>query len=495
MNFNISWLATGSLLHLLAFLLVCIHCLQNRREEAASTLLWIFLAWSFPIFGPLLYVSFGVDRLTPRGDFKNAQNARFSALRKARVNALPLAYWHAINADSIKAALSVGSDIELNQAIDTIAPDYPLLAGNDISPLINGDEAFPAMLALIDQARHHIHLQSFIIHNDPVARTLFEHLSVKAREGVTVRVLYDRFGSTQATLTGFFRRYRKVPNMSIEGWTQANPLRRRFQVNLRNHRKVLITDGRCACFGGINISEENTTRDGLSAIRDYHFRVCGPVVQQLQYAFLQDWFFMSGEEPEKLLNGTCFPSITHEGDMSARVINSGPASNLQTIADVFFMAIAQAHKQILIVTPYFVPTADLLRALRCAALRGVEVRLIVPEKNNHFYAGWASHAYYEGLLAAGVRIFHRRPPFMHAKAILIDGHIAIIGTTNWDVRSLRLNYETSMLICDEGFSNSLKRLILEDESVSTEITLAQWQQRPHWHHLVENASSLLSPVL
>jgi len=495
MNFDIPWVAAGSALHLLAFLLVCLHCLQNRREEAASTLLWIFLAWSFPFFGPFLYVTLGVDRLTPRGTVKKNQNARFRAERAAREDALPLAYWHAVNAANIKATLASEPDVELNRAVDTLAPDFPLLAGNSVSPLITGDEAFPVMLAMIDQARHHIHLQSFIIRNDRTARAIFDRLAAKARDGVTVRVLYDRFGSTQATLTGFFRRYRRVPNMTILGWTQVNPLRRRFQMNLRNHRKVLIADGRCACFGGINISADNTTRHTRPPIRDYHFRICGPVVQQLQYAFLQDWFFMSGDDPAHLLHEACFPSIAREGTAPARIINSGPTSLLQTIADVFFMAIGRARSQILIVTPYFVPTPDLSRALRCAALRGVDVRLILPEKNNHFYAGWASHAHYEELLNAGVRIFHRRPPFMHAKAVLIDGHTAITGTANWDVRSLRLNYETNMIICDEGFSNALKRVILEDESLSEEITQALWRRRPAWHRLLENACSLLGPVL
>jgi len=495
LDMQIPWLAAGSLLHLLAFLLICLHCLQNRREEAAATLLWIFLAWSLPGLGPLLYLTFGIDRLTPRGTMKSLQNARFREVSLAREDALPLAYWHSVHADSIKADLASNLDAELNRAIDTLVPDYPLLAGNRVEPLITGDEAFPAMLEMIDSALHHIHLQSFIIRNDRTSRAIFDHLVAKARAGVTVRVLYDRFGSTQAVFTGFFRRYRKIPNMRICGWTQVNLLKRHFQVNLRNHRKVLIADGRCACFGGINISRENTTRKGKPPIRDYHFRACGPVVQQLQYAFLQDWSFISGEDPADLLQERCFPSISHEGGIPARVINSGPTSHLQTTADLFFMAIVQARKQVLIVTPYFVPPPDILRALRSAALRGADIRLILPEENNHLYAGWASRALYGELLAAGVRIFHRQPPFMHAKAVLIDSRTAIVGTANWDVRSLRLNYETSMILYDEGFAGKLKQVILEDIAMSEEISLAAWNRRPDWHRLIENACSLLAPVL
>lgn len=489
------WLAAGYLLHLLAFLLVCLHCLQNRREEATATLLWIFLAWSLPVFGPFLYVTNGIDRLTPRGTLKSIQNARFRKAREAREDVLPLAYWHSVRAGNIKADLSSPLDSELNHAIDTLIPDYPLLAGNAVTPLISGDEAFPAMLELIDKAHHHIHLQSFIIRNDNTSRTIFEHLVAKAREGVTVRVLYDRFGSTQATLTGFFRRYRNEPNLHIFGWTQVNIFKRHFQLNLRNHRKVLITDGQCACFGGVNLSGENVTTPSRPPIRDYHFRACGPIVQQLQYAFLEDWFFISGKDPAELLQETFFPSISHAGNIPARVINSGPTSYLQTIADVFFLAIVQAREQILIVTPYFVPTPDLLRALRSAALRGVDVRIIVPLENNHRYAGWASRALYDGLLTAGVRIFHRRPPFIHAKAVLIDSRTAIVGTANWDVRSLRLNYETSMILYDEDFAASLKQIILQDAAFSDEVTLNAWLQRPDWHRLIENACSLLSPAL
>lgn len=495
MNFNIPWVAGGSLLHILTFMLVCLHCLRNRREESASTLLWIFLAWAFPILGPLLYVTIGIDRLTPRSELKRSHNEAFRRERDNREEALPLAYWHAVHAEDIIAFLDCESDATLNRAINTLTPDYPLLAGNRLKALITGDEAFPEMMRLIDQATHHVHLQSFIIRNDKTSRALFNRLAFKAREGVTVRVLYDRFGSTHAGLTGFFRRYRNIPNMTVIGWTQVNPLKRRFQVNLRNHRKLLVVDGKMACFGGINLSDDNVTHPKAEPIRDYHFRADGPVVQQLQYAFLQDWFFMSDENPEAFLQESCFPSITHVGETAARVINSGPTSLLQTISDVFFMAIAHARKQILIVTPYFVPTPDLLRGLRCAALRGVDVRIILPAKNNHFYAGWASHAYYEGLLQAGVRLFHRTHPFLHAKALLVDSRLSIIGTANWDVRSLRLNYETSMMLYDPAFADTLKQVILEDLSASEEITLTAWRERPAWHRFIENACNLLSPVL
>ena len=494
MNLAAAWLVATWCLHALSFALVCIHCLRTRRE-ATSAILWIFVSWSFPIIGPLIYLTIGVDRLPHKGFLKRTHDARLLEERKAREEALPLAYWRTVHSESVHGTPESELDQELSKVIDTIAPDYPLLSGNAIVPHITGDQLFPRMLQAIDQATHHIHLQCFIIQNDKTGREFMEHLSEKAKSGVKVRVLYDRFGSTQAIVTGFFRRYRKVPNFTITGWSQVNPLKRRFQLNLRNHRKAMIIDGKRAFVGGINLHKENTTNPQSDAIRDYHFELTGPVVQEVQYAFMNDWYFMTRESPETLLQDVYFPSITTEGQALARVVCSGPTSGLHTIADVFFMAIVRARKQILIVTPYFVPPYDILLALRSAAIRGVDVRIIVPEINNHAYAGWASKALYDELLQSGVHLFERPPPFIHAKAMIIDDHISIVGTANWDVRSLRLNYETNIAVHDGAFANSLKRVVLDDEAQSKEVNLAEWRKRPKWHRLAENSCSLMTPIL
>jgi cardiolipin synthase len=379
--------------------------------------------------------------------------------------------------------------------MNAVADEFPLLGGNKIIPHVTGNELYPRMLQAIDNAAHHIHLQSFIIRNDRIGREFMEHLAAKAKSGVQVRLLYDQFGSMQAILTGLFRRYRNVPNMQISGWTQVNPLKRRFQLNLRNHRKALIIDGVHAFMGGINIHRENVTSGNRSAIRDYHFEMTGSIVQEIQYSFLKDWYFMTDENPEIILQPVYFPATDATGDATASIVCSGPTYELQPITDLFFMAITNARHQLLIVTPYFVPSQDILRALRSAAIRGVDVRIILPHKNNHVYAGWASRALYEELLQSGVRIFERKEPFIHAKALLSDDSFAIVGSANWDIRSLKLNYETNMTVTDNNFANELKRIILEDESQSTEIDLSEWHNRANWRRLVENACSLLTPAL
>ena len=204
---------------------------------------------------------------------------------------------------------------------------------------------------------------------------------------------------------------------------------------------------------------------------------------------------MTSEAPEVLLQDRHFPSMKTAGDCLARVVCSGPTSERETIADVFFMAIVRARKQVLIVTPYFVPPSDMLRALRSAAIRGVDVRIIVPAKSNHIYAGWASRALYDDLIRSGVHVFERSAPFLHAKAMIVDDRISIVGTANWDVRSMRLNYETNIAIHNEIFANALKRVVLDDEAQSNEVDLGTWRQRPQWHRLAENACSLMTPIL
>jgi cardiolipin synthase len=483
-------LLTWWFLHLIAFSLITLHCLQRRRN-ASSTILWIFIAWSFPIIGPLFYLSFGIDRVGDRGYLKFLADEHLLETRKGTQAAAPRAYWH--NLTGTPAENEFQS--EFNRTLDALIPDHPALSGNKLTPLVNGDEAYPRMLKTIRNAKHHIHLQSFIIGNDKISHEFMETLVAKAKEGVQVRLLYDRFGSTRAVFSGLFFNVRNVPNFNAAGWTQANPLKRQFQINLRNHRKALIVDGTCAFFGGVNIHDENLSAHKNGPIRDYHFEVEGPLVQELQYSFLRDWYFITSESPENLLTEEYFPHIEPAGFVTARLINSGPSTVEDVSTESFFNSIIIAKKQILAVTPYFVPPEDILRALRSAALRGIDVRLVVPKKNNHRYAGFASRALYETLLLAGVRIFERHPPFMHAKALIIDDEFALVGTANIDVRSLHLNYETCVAVYSAEFTNSLKRIIHEDITNSDEVILTDWRKRPQHRRLLENLAALMSPVL
>ncbi|HEY5653085.1 MAG TPA: cardiolipin synthase [Pontiella sp.] len=484
----------SSALHALLFIGVSLHALQRRRN-ASATILWIFVAWSIPLFGPLLYLAFGIDRVSVKGRKRQIDNQRLIHQRDQRhKDDSSFNAWHMDFRTELSAQKNLLSR-NLNMVIDACNPEHPLLDGNHITPLVSGDEAYPLMLQAIRSAQSHIHLQSFIIHYDEVGIKFLDELKAKAEEGVKVRLLFDRFGSTHAYLGGMFRKYHKTPNFEICGWTQANPFKAQFQINLRNHRKTMIVDGHIAFFGGVNLANENTTINGHKAIRDYHFKSEGPLVHELQLSFLSDWHFMTRQPIDALLKAELFPRMLSLGQARARLIDSGPASQPNIISDTFFNAITMAQSQIQIVTPYFIPPNEILKALRSAAQRGVDVQIVVPQFNNHKYAGLATEALFEELLTVGVRVFHRKSPFIHAKAMIIDNSIALIGTANIDVRSLELNYETTVLIEGGETVDQIKRLVLEDISESDELNLNDWLKRPKIQKLGENICALMTPVL
>ena len=360
---------------------------------------------------------------------------------------------------------------------------------------MEGTETYPALLEAIRSARHHVHLMAYIIGRDALARKVLDACAERARHGVQVRVLYDEFGSAVASLTQFFRRYRWVPNMRVVGYTQVNLFKQQIQVNLRNHRKIAVIDGRSAFTGGVNLHAGHLPRDGRPAIRDYHFRIRGPLVNELQYTFLRDWYYMTGEDPDILLGKDYFGHAEAAGAIAARIVNSGPPALMNSLDDVLFSALSEARADVLAVTPYLILTEPLLQAMRIAAMRGVSVRLVVPENNNITAVHYASRAQYAPLLAAGVRIFERKGPLLHAKALVIDHALSIFGSANLDVRSLRLNYETNVVSSDEALAGTALREMLADLAESTEIAPNLWLRRPWRQRLLENLYALASPVL
>lgn len=481
--------------HLVAF--VVFHCLRRPRDPR-SALLWIFVSFAFPFFGFLLFVIFGINRIPAKRWKKKVSDRAFwdalSGGRATEADTQPIAYWRGL-ARAPQPVLADAFDRQLNQVLDRCSMRNPLLGGNDVMPLVDGTAAYPEMLAAIRGATHHIHLQSYIIAPDAVGRAFMEALCARARAGVRVRILYDAYGSRTARLRGFFRRYQHVPNLSVVGFTQANILKRQFQLNLRNHRKIMVVDGTTAFVGGMNLSAGNLGVGGTArAIHDLHFRVRGPAVVELQYTFLRDWYYMTDEDADVLLSRAAFPATPPAGRMALRVMNAGPTVP-EVIDDAFFNLICGAKDQILLLTPYFIPPEELLSALRSAALRGVDVKIILPAHGNQPIAHYAARTAFEYLLTAGVRIFERKPPFAHTKLLVADGRIVMLGSANFDNRSIHLNYETSVLVFDESFAQTMKAIVYEDLVQSVEVALATWQRRTTWPRLRENFCALFAPVL
>jgi len=487
-------LGYGTILHYTLSLLVCFHLLLAPRDARAS-LLWIFFTTAFPIVGPLAYVLFGINTVPHKGWQKQYSDSTFQKRQRLNVRSThPLA-----EMSSRKNALRViPSDITwapLNRILDRLSVNHPLLGGNDVQLLESAELALEEMFLAIRNARQHIHLATYIFNDDAVGLRLMNLLTERAAAGVQVRVLYDAFGSAGASLRLFFWRRRHVPNLQLIGFSQANMLKRKFQLNLRNHRKILVVDGALAFTGGVNFHDVYLPHNGRPGIIDYHFRIRGPIVLELQYTFLRDWYYMTDDSPEELLASRFFPSPSHAGDSAVRLQNSGPTRDEAGAAlNTFFGAVNLAKRQVLIVTPYFVPPEPLILALRQAAFRGVDVKVLVPSVNNHPTLQLASHALYATLLTSGVRIFEREPPFMHAKAFLVDDAAAVIGSANVDSRSLFLNYETNLIVFDTAFSARLKGVILDDLSHAREIMYAEWRRRPKIRQFAENFFNLFHPI-
>lgn len=463
-----------------------------HKDRPVSSVLWLWFVWTVPYLGAAAYLTFGVDRVR-RGAAERAA-ARTLVDRRAELH--PTFERYAVERHHFEPGDPhdhAGGHIF--RGTDPAVGRNRVLRGNRVDLLVDGDAFFPALLEAIRGAESSVHLQTFIFARSRIGGEVLDALAARASEGVEVRLLYDRFGSTFAHFTGYFRGARKA-GVKVRSITQANPVKGRFQVNLRNHRKIAVVDGRVGFVGGINFKDAHHhewTGDGR--IRDYHVRVEGPAVSDLQLQFVEDWVFATGAAPEDLLGEDYFPQLEERGDAVAQVVPGGPDREGRGLADAVFGAITAAERSLDLVTPYFVPDEPILQALRYAARRGVEVRLVVPRRGNHWYAEQAGRALYEGLLEAGVHIFERQPPFLHAKAIVADEAYAMLGSANLDYRSLHLNFETNLEVGDREFAATVREQVEEEIAASREVELEEHRMRPLHRRLVQNFCRLFQPVL
>lgn len=482
-------LTVAGLVHVVIGSALSLHVLLNKHRPV-SAVLWLGILWLFPFVGAAVYLAFGIDQV------ERGAAARHACRRLQRERGL---LHEAGERSPARAAAPpappAGRGVEILAATSRGRDDLARVSGNRVRLLVDGDEFYPELAAAIDAARDSIHIQTFIIARDTTGRELVAHLAERARDGIAVRLLYDRFGSTYAHYSFMFRAARKA-GVRVASISQASPLRGRFQVNLRNHRKVAVIDGRIGFTGGINVGDLNlTARSGGAPIRDYHLRIDGPAVSELQLQFAADWSFASGEPAEELVLERYFPRIPPAGDGLVRVVPGGPYSGGRALTDLFFAAIGAAARSLSIVTPYFVPNEPVLQAIRAAALRGVDTRLVVPRLGNHWYVDFAARSLYTPLLESGVRIFERPPPFSHAKALVVDGEYAVLGSPNLDYRSLHLNFETAVEVVEPGFLERLNAQIASELALSEEVSLEAHRARSMPRRLAENFCYLFQPLL
>jgi cardiolipin synthase len=470
------WPYLTAVFSVLAALFASAHVLLHKRDTRAAAL-WIGIIWFAPVVGAVLYLILGVNRIRRRAVLLGVHGTFSRPIPEdlGEEDTKQIEHLHLL-------ARTVNSVV-----------NRPLTSGNCICALVNGDEAFPAMLKAIDAAQKSISLCSYIFDNDSIGKRFAVALGRAVKRGVAVRVLVDAAGLRYSwpSVTYALRRARVpyarfLPSSLLAPWRAAT-------INLRNHRKSLILDGKLAFTGGMNIRRGNIlAAKPPSPVQDLQFQVEGTVVAQLQEAFANDWAFTTRE----ILDGPVwFPELSDCGAIIARTITDGPDGDFEKLRWTLLAALAGAQTSIQILTPYFLPDIALIAALNLAALRGVRVDIILPERNNLPVVDWASRALWWQVLERGCRIHLTKPPFDHSKLMVVDDHWVLLGSANWDARSLRLNFELNLECYGRSFAEQMSALIARKLKDSREIKLADADARPVSLKLRDATARLFSPFL
>ncbi len=334
----------------------------------------------------------------------------------------------------------------------------PVVADNDMKLLIDGPETFGALFEAMDMAKSYILAQFYIIRNDDLGQELTSRLIARAKDGVRVRVLFDKIGSSRLSET----RLGEMREAGIEIFDvhYRHAARNRFQINFRNHRKTLIVDGTTGFTGGLNVGDEYMGRSSrFGPWRDTFLRIEGPMVSQLQLCFAEDWFWATGEA---LGDQVIWEAGKAAANMDGIILSSGPGDDLETGSLYFCNLIDAARKRVWIATPYFIPDTDILTSLKLAAIRGVDTRILVPDAIDHRIPWLAAHAYFDEIREAGVKVYRYTRGFMHQKVLLVDADVASVGTINLDIRSCRLNFEATAIFLDTRAADRVAEMLKRD---------------------------------
>ena len=464
---------------------VCLRVIYETRS-ATKTMAYLLLILFIPIGGVVFYILFGINF------WKTKLYSRKSMDDEKMLNRLKKEMEIYMKETISPNDLAVENNRELAVMVEKELRS-PLTRRNKVKLLLNGEEKFPEVLEALRNAKHHIHIEYYIYEQDEIGEQIEELLILKAREGVKVRFIYDDFGSPNIKKkTEELMRNAGIeiyPFQKVHFYLLAN------RLNYRNHRKIIVIDGQIGFTGGINVCDKYINNGSKKLFwRDTHLRIDGPGVFYLQYLFLTDWNFCSGKvlAPEKLHFSV--PADPRD-DCFLQVAASGPDSVQPSILFSLLQAIYLARKEILITTPYFIPGDSILQALRIAALSGLSVKLLVPGVGDSRLVNAASKSYYEDLLCAGVDIYMYQKGFVHAKTLVADGNLSIIGTANMDLRSFELNFEVNVLLYDRAFSQQLRTVFFKDLEDAEKIDKDTWCQRPAYQQLPERIARLFSHVL
>ena len=466
---------------LLLSLVAAWHAVLYKRDSR-SAIAWVGFIWLVPLVGSVLYFVFGVNRLRRQAIVLRRNLERYRVHEKQPE----------CSPDELHRHLP-GHTAHLGMLVRVVGGvvNRPLLPGNRLEPLINGDEAYPAMLEAIQQARHTISFCTYIFDRDEVGVAFARALGEATRRGVEVRVLIDATGTRYSWPTILHtlrqegvRHARFLPSFAL--WHLTS-------MNLRTHRKIMVADGRVGFTGGMNIRVGHRLQPPpRNPVQDIHFRVRGPVVTQLQEVFADDWMFTTRES---LRGDAWFPKPETAGQVLARGVPDGPDEDFEKLRWTLLGALSIARYSIRIVTPYFLPDPSLVSALNLAVMRGVQVDIILPAKNNLPFVGWASRAMWWQVIKHGCRIWLTPPPFDHSKLTIVDDCWVLLGSANWDPRSLRLNFEYNLECYDLALARQLEELVETKRKAAHLVTLQEMDARPLPVRLRDGVARLLTPYL
>lgn len=472
----LSWITLDVLIGTVLFLLAVIgagHALTHKRDPRAA-LLWISVCLSVPFFGTLIYVLFGINRSNWKA-IKLAADPLSHPSHPVLPQCLPLVEDHYLQPVMLARTLT----------------GQQLVDGNRITQLENGEKAYPAMLASIHEAQQWVYLATYIFEHKHIGAEFIDALVAAQARGVDVFVLLDGIGAWYSgAKTARMLRKRGV---HVTRFLPISAVIPKLTINLRNHRKLLIVDGFSAFTGGMNIRDvhlvaKHKTQD---ATQDVQFQIEGPVVSQLINLFQDDWFYASGETLEHVRS----ERTILDGKIACRAISDGPGVVIDVLTKILVSAIHHAQESIDIVTPYFLPPQEVIMALQSAALRGVKVRVILPEKNNLPYVQWAMNNALWQFLQHNIKIYYQPAPFDHSKLLVIDRYYCQFGSANLDTRSLRLNFELNLECYDHNLGRQLAGLIAEKQLKSRELHLSDLQSRSFIKRMWDGFWWLFTPYL
>ncbi len=469
-SFVLSLIAAILLVAEVLGLMLAAHAIMQPRSSQGA-IAWSIALITMPLLTVPLYAVFGRTRFIGYTE----------ALRRAEQTVGTRVSEWLQRMNSLSAKPRAGLDV-IN-ALSTSITNVSFLRANRVELLIDGAATYDAMIHAIESSDSYVLVQFYIVRDDSVGRRLRDALIEKARQGVRVLFLYDEIGSIK--LPSHYLNTMRDAGIAVSGFKTTKGRTNRFQINFRNHRKLLVVDGQSGFIGGHNLGKEYLN------YRDTHLRIDGPAAQQIQFTFLKDWYWATGEI------SALTPALTaiESADQAVAVVNTGPADPSKHCAILFMTLIGKARFRLWITSPYFVPDDAMVIALQAAALRGVDVRIILPDKADQRIVELASYTYYANMLNSGVRLYRYRNRFMHQKVILVDKLIAGVGTVNLDNRSLYLNFEATALVADDAFVQQIEAMLTTDLENSEPVKYEHYDNKPLPFKIASQIARLASPLL